>query len=285
MLCLLHECTPSWESGVKQYHYRGITFNVPDIVEGDSIVFNAEGGGSLVSHTIEQRRTLNSIGTIWDFTEFNKIRHPLPIVSMQLPMPTGLRILEMPIKFPNSDYRLPGILKPFEKIIRQVANIEASSIKNANAYYCYLTVDEKILTPGRFTRNLGCHVDGFQGSRITTKHIVDHSYIMVDNTPTLFYNQPFNCAHLRPDVHNFFKYWDAIAKAEHEMTIIPNMMYFMDAYTVHRAPQFISSVPMARTFIRLSFCVREFDRLGNTHNPMFNYDWEMVPRKTAETLI
>ena len=33
-----------------------------------------------------------------------------------------------------------------------------------------------------------------------------------------------------------------------------------------------------RTWIRLSFEVRKFDRLGNAHNPMFDYDWEMVSR-------
>jgi hypothetical protein len=33
-----------------------------------------------------------------------------------------------------------------------------------------------------------------------------------------------------------------------------------------------------RTWVRLSFEVRIFDRLGNTHNPMFAYDWPMVPR-------
>jgi hypothetical protein len=30
--------------------------------------------------------------------------------------------------------------------------------------------------------------------------------------------------------------------------------------------------------------VREFDRLGNTHNPMFNYEWKMVERNIAENL-
>jgi len=33
-----------------------------------------------------------------------------------------------------------------------------------------------------------------------------------------------------------------------------------------------------RTFFRLSYSPRMFDRLGNTHNPLFDYSWPMVPR-------
>jgi len=50
----------------------------------------------------------------------------------------------------------------------------------------------------------------------------------------------------------------------------------MNAYCVHRgspAPQ-----DMYRTWLRFSFEVRQFNRLGNAHNPMFDYQWEMVPR-------
>jgi len=50
----------------------------------------------------------------------------------------------------------------------------------------------------------------------------------------------------------------------------------MDCYSVHRGD--VAPERVYRTWIRLSFEVRIFDRLGNAHNPLFNYDWEMVPR-------
>jgi len=40
-----------------------------------------------------------------------------------------------------------------------------------------------------------------------------------------------------------------------------------------------------RTFLRISFDVKEFDRLGNTLNPLFDYKWEMTPREVQSGLI
>jgi hypothetical protein len=50
----------------------------------------------------------------------------------------------------------------------------------------------------------------------------------------------------------------------------------IDAYTVHRGTE--ATEATFRTWMRLSFEVRKFDRLGNAHNPLFAYDWAMVPR-------
>jgi hypothetical protein len=50
----------------------------------------------------------------------------------------------------------------------------------------------------------------------------------------------------------------------------------MDANCVHRGSE--ATELTFRTWIRLSFEVRKFDRLGNAHNPMFQYDWPMVKR-------
>ena len=50
----------------------------------------------------------------------------------------------------------------------------------------------------------------------------------------------------------------------------------MDAYCVHRGSE--AEVETFRTWIRLSFEVRVFDRLGNAHNPMFDYNWIMQKR-------
>ncbi len=50
----------------------------------------------------------------------------------------------------------------------------------------------------------------------------------------------------------------------------------IDAYTVHRGTEAVERV--FHTWIRLSFEVRQFDRSGNAHNPLFQYDWTMRPR-------
>ncbi len=50
----------------------------------------------------------------------------------------------------------------------------------------------------------------------------------------------------------------------------------MNAYSVHRGVD--ATVDTFRTWLRLSYEVREFDRLGNAHNPLFDYNWKMVER-------
>ena len=52
----------------------------------------------------------------------------------------------------------------------------------------------------------------------------------------------------------------------------------MDCYCVHRGVE--ASARIHRTWFRLSFEERRrvFDRLGNAHNPLFDYAWEMVER-------
>ncbi len=56
----------------------------------------------------------------------------------------------------------------------------------------------------------------------------------------------------------------------------------MDAYAVHTAAQV--TIETDRTFVRLSYSVRKFDRLGNSHNPFFDYTWDMVERDVHLTL-
>ncbi|MES2199910.1 MAG: hypothetical protein V4489_07065, partial [Chlamydiota bacterium] len=37
--------------------------------------------------------------------------------------------------------------------------------------------------------------------------------------------------------------------------------------------------PILRTFVRVIYSTRKYDRLGNAHNPAFDYEWEMVRRE------
>jgi hypothetical protein len=63
----------------------------------------------------------------------------------------------------------------------------------------------------------------------------------------------------------------AHAWAEYE----DSSLMLMDAYCVHMATD--APAETERVWLRLSFEVPQFDRLGNGHNPFFSYDWAMVP--------
>lgn len=196
----------------------------------------------------------------------------------------NLRVLDMPIKFPGSpDYRIPKELSQFDEVIAKIVSFEHTINPNIHQYYAYLTVDQGEIPADTYQRKPGCHVDGFQGARIKRKRPINRSYIVYDTTPTVFYPQSFQTDHLNEETDNFFLSFDEQADATLEITFDTYKILLMNAYTVHRADK--TDKPTARTFFRLSFDTIVFDRFGNTHNPMFDYNWTMTTRTTQSCLV
>ncbi|HEX2548381.1 MAG TPA: hypothetical protein VHM20_01030, partial [Gammaproteobacteria bacterium] len=234
-------------------------------------------------------RILGDLHSVWDITKFRDARTPVELCELSdtavFKRPVT-RVLDMPIKLAGSnDYKIPSNILPFQSIIQTIINHEHSilSEEQLRLYHAYLTIDQSYVTKGLMQRKPGAHVDGFQGSRINPKTIINHSYVVSNGTPTVFYPQSFKFSHLDERVHNFFLAMDAEAMEEKAIRTKPYTLYLMDAYTVHRADIAIENC--FRTFLRISYDVKEFDRLGNTINPMFSYAWEMVPREAQSTLV
>ena len=229
---------------------------------------------------------LAKIGTIWDTENFKVARRPVELGQVPegeraaLVRPGMPRILDMPIKFPGSEFRLPAELAQLRWLVQRVADLElAVNPRHYDEFYCYLTVDQGPVRGGVLQREAPCHVDGFQGARWRPKVRINHTYTVTDCLPTAYYVQPFDLGGLDEARHNFF--WEMnnlVAKtgSAHAWHAAPWELTLMDAYTVHRGAA--AEVDSYRTWVRLSFEVRIFDRLGNAHNPMFRYDWDMVPR-------
>lgn len=241
---------------------------------------------------------LAGLNSTWDVNQFESVHPPLVVATLggeseqdetrqafNHPGAFGIqRILDMPIKFPGShEYRLPAELKALAPLLHKVIDFEyAVNGDEVLERYCYLTIDQGVVPAGMMQRNEGCHTDGFQGARITPKLRSDRSYVVSNTLPTVFYLQPFAVGHLDPARHNFFLDFDRQAKEENTWRPAPFEVVLMDAFSVHRGEK--AARDTFRTFVRLSYTVRVFDRLGNAHNPMFDYAWEMVPRDTQSTL-
>lgn len=235
-------------------------------------------------------KPLKNINKLWDETNFSKIN--LPNVLFELNQDEInlysceelIRVLDMPIKFPGTSYRIPNELSHLSSLILKIASHEHLSNNQVNNYYCYLTLDKRIVKKGTTTRKKGIHVDGFQGARLGEKLPVDHSYILASNHPTIFYNQSFEVKNdWDKKCHNYFEGFEIQKKAGSGVTYPDNTVLLIDAYCLHEAPEVVEDT--FRTFLRLSYTVREFDRLGNAHNNMFDYDWDMYPRDIQKTLV
>lgn len=243
---------------MKTIGYEGKTFIIPDtLTEGYRI-------------EIDPGRPNGHLP--YDINKLNGVNVPIPTdIRAGFPRRNNRMILDMPIKFPKSaEYRVPNELSGFMALIWLIADFGGSD------EYCYLTIDES----GE-SRTGGCHVDGFQGSRVTKPTLADYSFIGVDACPPDFFNTSFDVRGLDKNVHNYFKAFDNRATATATIHYPVENILEMSCYTVHRAAE----VAQPRTFFRMTYSARKFDRLGNTHNPMFDYDWNMEHRNVAESLI
>jgi len=277
-------------TAVQKSGYRGKHFTLPSFSAEGGIYFEPEPEKNIVVVPADSPviKTLNSV---FDLKNFKVPRRPVSLgiltedekelMAANLGAP---RTLDLPVKFPGSNFRVPRELAQFVPVIKRAANFEA--VVNARCYdeyYCYLTIDQGFVTPGRLQREAPCHVDGFQGARWRPKVRCNHTYTVSNVVPTAYYVQPFDFDQLDEAVHNFF--WEMnyqVAQTNSRFAWQPQdyELTLMDCFCVHRGMPALKRV--FRTFVRISFEVRIFDREGNAHNPLFQYDWPMVKRDIEE---
>jgi hypothetical protein len=266
--------------------YRGKKFTIPTFTVDGGVRFKPRPAASTVPIPGDSP-VIQALNKPFNLQEFKTARSPVSLGVLPVRERRILdgnhgapRTLDLPIKFPGSDYRIPAELAIYAPIIKRAANFEAAVNARAyDEYYCYLTVDVGVVQPGRLQREAPCHVDGFQGARWNPKVRGNHTITVSNAIPTAYYVQPFNFDLLDEARHDFFFEMNRqVAETNSEFEFVPRdyEMTMMDCYSVHRGRA--SQHEVFRTFIRISWEVRIFDRLGNAHNPMFNYDWEMVPR-------
>lgn len=270
----------------KRAAYRGKHFTIPEFSARGGVRFRGDARRNQVAIPTDSP-IIQVLNQPFDLANFKIARRPISLGVLPpeelaiLASDHGLpRTLDMPIKFPGSEGRLPAELAPCAPIVRRVFNFErAINARCFDEYYCYLTVDAGWVELGQLQREAPCHVDGFQGARWRPKVRGNHTYTVANAIGTNYYVQPFDFDLLDEEKHDFF--WEmnrqvALTNSRFAWHPEDGELTLMDCYSVHRGRQ--ATVRIWRTFVRISFEVRIFDRLGNAHNPMFQYDWPMVPR-------
>ena len=195
----------------------------------------------------------------------------------------GIRCLDMPIKMSgDKEYRVPKEFEQFLDPISKMISFENTHNEKSIDFYAYLTIDQSETNGRKTHREAGLHVDGFQGKRIYPKVKCDRSYIIFDCDCPSFWNQSFETVeNMDEGTQNVFYEFDRTKHYSSEIRCIPFNIYFMDSYAVHSANE---AKELKRTFCRLSFSVRKYDRLGNSHNHLFDYKWDMFKRDIHSSL-
>lgn len=143
-----------------------------------------------------------------------------------------------------------------------------------NAYgdsYLYITAKNLYQAAGKPFNRPGWHSDGFMTS--------DINYIWCDRCPTVFNSSKFE---LTQD--------DKISIAEmHDQALLINNFQYpgntllrLNQFNIHKCAD-ITEEGM-RAFVKLSFSGDRYDLIGNSHNYLIDYDWEMNPRSTDRNI-
>lgn len=203
-----------------------------------------------------------------------KTHYRAPVKVLEASPIASQRCLDMPLRLAgDSEYRLPINWIKIRSILESLISIEHANNPHWKDYHTYLTIDVKNVMTNEQQRHGGLHVDGFQGERIIDKTKITRNYVGTTNGGTQFWNQPFKV--VDPAKFNVFEGFD-LQRVGMPFIAVPDCFYFMDAYMVHESGY--ADHDGLRVFMRLTYDMKKFDRLGNTHNPNLDYNWDMVER-------
>jgi len=158
-------------------------------------------------------------------------------------------------------------LNPFSELIEKCIWNFAYNFGNDNldASNVYLTVKHLYQAEGCSFNRDGWHSDGFMTD--------DINYIWSNNNGTIFNHSPFE---LTQD--------HKISIEEMSAQAIPDLDYQyqecellrLDQFNIHKVAYIAK--PTMRTFFKLSFSPDKYNLVGNSHNYLLDYNWEMKDR-------
>jgi hypothetical protein len=222
----------------------------------------------------------------WDLMNMTDVHAPLKLGELQNKSAFSQKtvsVLNMPIKFAgNGEFRIPAELEQFREFLQKMIDHEAAINPDLNDFYAYITVDQSPVKKGNSHRRGGIHIDGVQGARYPVKLPPEHTYSASDTVGTVFYPQSFDMNGLDPAKHHVHAELERQAKPENRLVTDDYGIYFWDSYSAHESN--ISDRDTERTFLRIEFSKKVYDGMGDTQNPMFDYNWPRVPRPIPENL-
>lgn len=201
----------------------------------------------------------------------------------QLPKQLGIYLVDckemmfyqyLPIKFveqttPNAEERL----KCFNEIIG-VACCDFIGTYGLDRYvssYVYLTAKHMFQQKHCSYNRPGYHSDGFMTE--------DINYIWSNRYGTVFNTSEFI---LTMDDSGSLLEMEQQAMSENEIVYPDNTLLRLNQYNIHKVADI--DVPGMRTFIKLSFSKDKYDLIGNSHNYLFDYNWDMKERKDQRNI-
>lgn len=173
----------------------------------------------------------------------------------------------LPVQIPEESLflRVPQELERFRYLIEFAISREDRYLD-----YAYLTVKKLFIKKGSNLNREGWHIDGFLTE--------DVNWVWMDTTPTEFSFGDFN---LDEDHTTSMIQMGEQMKGKgilkSRLAPIKSAIRF-DNQLVHRTG--LAREDHVRTFVKVSLSKHKYNLLGNAHNHLFDYNWDMQPRQS-----
>lgn len=158
-------------------------------------------------------------------------------------------------------------LKCFDEIIGTI-NCDFIGEYGLDRYvesYVYVTAKYLYQMPNCSFNRCGWHSDGFMTD--------DINYIWCDKFPTIFNNGHFDL--LMNDIDSL-QQMEEQAMESKNVVYQENQLLRLNQFNIHKVAPI--DKPCMRTFLKVSFSNDKYDLIGNSHNYLLDYDWEMKQR-------
>lgn len=185
--------------------------------------------------------------------------------------------LYLPVKMgggPHNDVRLPANLGFAEEAVAEAMDDAWKLGRDITNDYVYVTARRGYATPDNPLNRPGWHCDGFGTD--------DLNYVWSDRWPTRFWVSGDEPA-VSPDHLVSLGEFETLAFNEPEKIrdVNPFSLHRLSPFVIHDVPLIPDGQGGMRSFLKVSFSKHRYNLVGNSHNHLFAYDWEMFPRDVA----
>lgn len=174
---------------------------------------------------------------------------------------------DMPIIFPGNFWtKLPERLEFMRPMVMACILDANQTCVFDSKRYMYVSAKRLYVNPGTNFNRIGWHVDGF-GTE-------DVNYVWCDSVPTEYYTGRFD--NVSDDHLESMVQFSDYAKIAEIKKMGVNTIYRIDN-VIHTTAAHTGS-PVIRTFLKVSISKNQYNLKGNSHNYLFDYEWEMKDR-------
>lgn len=183
--------------------------------------------------------------------------------------------LYLPVTIPGwGTYpRLPKRLEIYRELIKAASDDYCTLPDCESEPLVYLTAKTMFVTPEQPGNRPGWHCDGFGSGG-------DINYIWCDKNPTEFLIG--NDFEIGTDDAKSMRQMEELAMGQVRTIYKPNTLLRLDEGVIHQVGRVLETG--VRSFVKVTFSRHRFAKKGNSHNHLFDYDWDMGERSTERNL-